>query len=317
MTMQDNAFDTKIGRYGKAAIAEAAALIRDGQVVAVPTETVYGLAGRADSGEAVARIYAAKGRPSFNPLIVHVASLAQAEQLALFDARARRLAEAFWPGPLTMVLPVRPDAPIASLTTAGLGTIALRMPAHPAMRALLEATGLPLAAPSANASGAISPTRAGHVLRSLRGRIPLIVDDGPTELGLESTIIGLSTDTVSLLRPGPLTRAQIERVAGSVALQTGDGPITAPGQLESHYAPSKPLRLNAETADTDEWLIGFGPVSGQASLSPTGNLIEAAAQLFDLLHEADQGPLPRIAIAPIPGEGLGEAINDRLRRAAA
>jgi L-threonylcarbamoyladenylate synthase len=184
------------------------------------------------------------------------------------------------------------------------------------MRALLEATGLPLAAPSANASGAISPTRAEHVFQSIGGRIPMIVDDGPTELGLESTIVGLATATVSLLRPGPITRERIEAVVGPVSLHSGNGPITAPGQLASHYAPSKPLRLNASAAGADEWLIGFGTISGHANLSPAGNLIEAAASLFDFLHQADASPFPKIAAAPVPDEGLGEAINDRLRRAA-
>lgn len=294
-----------------------AALILANEIVAVPTETVYGLAGRADSGEAVARIYAAKGRPSFNPLIVHVASIEQAEALARFDERARRLADRFWPGPLTMVLPLRVDAPIASLTTAGLDTIALRMPAHRAMRSLIDATGLPLAAPSANASGSISPTRAEHVLHSLGGRIPFILDDGPTELGLESTIVGLDGEPASLLRPGPIVREQIEAITGAVAILAEGNPVTAPGQLASHYAPSKPMRLDVTEMTADEWLIGFGSIAGHANLSPTGNMIEAAARLFDLLHEADRQPLPRIAVAPVPPDGLGEAITDRLRRAAA
>ena len=219
MATQDRQFRTRIGRYGTAAIEEAAALIRDGQTVAVPTETVYGLAGRADSGDAVARIYAAKGRPSFNPLIVHVGEMAQAEQLAVFDDTARQLAKAFWPGPLTLVLPVRATAPLASLTTAGLDTIALRMPAHRAMRDLLEAAGLPLAAPSANASGSISATRAEHVARSLDGRIPFIIDDGPTSLGLESTIVAIVGGKVRLLRPGPITTDDISRIAGPVSVR--------------------------------------------------------------------------------------------------
>lgn len=317
MTAQDHPIETRIGRYGKAAIEDAAALIRAGQLVAVPTETVYGLAGRADSGEAVARIYAAKGRPSFNPLIVHVASVAQAETLGIFDDRARQLAKAFWPGPLTLVLSLQRDAPLAGLTTAGLDTVALRMPAHRAMRALLEATELPLAAPSANASGSISPTRAQHVARTLGGRIPLIIDDGATSLGLESTIIGIAGGAASLLRPGPIGSDEIGRIIGPVSARSENETISAPGQLASHYAPSKSLRLNATEADNGEWLIGFGSISGQASLSPGGDLIEAAARLFDLLHEADDQPLPHIAIAPIPDTGLGVAINDRLRRAAA
>jgi L-threonylcarbamoyladenylate synthase len=317
VTTQDRHFETRVERYGKAAIDEAAALIRAGQPVAVPTETVYGLAGRADSGEAVARIYAAKGRPSFNPLIVHVASIAQAETLARFDDRARQLAAAFWPGPLTLILPVRDDAPLASLTTAGLDTVAIRMPSHRAMQALLAATGLPLAAPSANASGSISPTRADHVLRSLQGRIPMILDDGPTSLGLESTIVGISDDAIILLRPGPIGPDEIARVAGPVGTSAPDGRITAPGQLASHYAPAKPLRLNATDAAPSEWLIGFGAVAGNANLSREGDLTEAAARLFDLLHEADAQPLSKIAVAPIPRDGLGMAINDRLGRAAA
>lgn len=317
MTTQDRHFDTRIGRYGKAAIDDAAAVILAGEIVAMPTETVYGLAGRADSGDAVARIYAAKGRPSFNPLIVHVATIAQAESLAIFDAGSRRLAEAYWPGPLTLVLPIRPDAPLASLTTAGLSTVAIRMPAHRAMQALLAATGLPLAAPSANASGSISPTRAAHVLHSLGGRIPLIVDDGPTELGLESTIVATGGDGTYLLRPGPIGPEEIARIAGPLSMRAEDDAISAPGQLASHYAPSKPLRLNAVRAEEGEWLIGFGAIGGDANLSPTGDLTEAAARLFDLLHEADAQPLPRIAVAAIPDEGLGIAINDRLQRAAA
>lgn len=317
MTAQDHRIETRIERYGKAAIEAAAALIRAGQLVAVPTETVYGLAGRADSGEAVARIYAAKGRPSFNPLIVHVADMTQAEALSVFDDCARQLAEAFWPGPLTLVLPLQRDAPLAGLTTAGLQTVALRMPAHRAMRALLDATELPLAAPSANTSGSVSPTRAKHVARTLGGRIPLIIDDGATSLGLESTIIGIDGGAARLLRPGPIGPDEIGRIIGLVSARSENEAISAPGQLASHYAPSKPLRLNATEADDGEWLIGFGSISGQASLSPGGDLIEAAARLFDLLHEADDQPLPHIAMAPIPDTGLGVAINDRLRRAAA
>ena len=317
MATQDRQFRTRIGRYGKAAIEEAAALIRDGQTVAVPTETVYGLAGRADSGDAVARIYGAKGRPSFNPLIVHVGEMAQAELLAVFDDTARQLAKAFWPGPLTLVLPVRATAPLASLTTAGLDTIALRTPAHRAMRDLLEAAGLPLAAPSANASGSISPTRAEHVARSLDGRIPFIIDDGPTSLGLESTIVAIVGGKVRLLRPGPITADDISRIAGPVSVRDEAEAISAPGQMASHYAPSKPVRLNATEGRAGEWLIGFGPVAGDASLSRAGDLVEAAARLFDLLHEADMQDRPAIAIAPVPEDGLGLAINDRLKRAAA
>lgn len=303
-----SAQNTRILPYGPEAIAEAARLIRAGQPVAMPTETVYGLAADAANGEAVARIYAAKGRPSFNPLIVHVRDLAQAAGIAVFGDEARALAARHWPGPLTLVLPLRNGAPIASLVTAGLPTIAVRAPAHPAMQALLAAAERPLAAPSANASGRISPTCADHVLASLGGRIPLIVDGGPTAHGLESTIVALTGGPPRLLRPGPL---DLGLAAG------GDARIEAPGQLASHYAPAKPLRLNVETADRDEWLIGFGAIAGDVSLSPAGDPIEAAANLFTLLHAADRSTLPRIAIAPIPDEGIGVAINDRLRRAAA
>lgn len=299
--------------FGPAAIAEAAALILAGGIVAVPTETVYGLAADATNAEAVARIYAAKGRPSFNPLIVHVLDLAAAERIARFDADARDLATRFWPGPLTLVLPLHEDSGIASLVTAGLGTVAVRVPAHRAMRALLEATGTPLAAPSANASGAISPTRAGHVAASLGRRVALIIDDGPTAAGLESTIFG---DKV-ILRPGPVTATDIDQVLGWTPYQPFGGAITAPGQLASHYAPSKPLRLNASAAAPDEWLIGFGDVEeGDDTLTATGDLFEAAANLFDALHRADASAKPRIAVAPIPKTGVGAAINDRLRRAA-
>jgi L-threonylcarbamoyladenylate synthase len=301
--------NTIIRPYGTAAIAEAAALIRGGQPVAVPTETVYGLAADATNGEAVARIYEAKGRPSFNPLIVHVLDLAAAERLAIFDDGARALAIAHWPGPITLVLPRRADGPIASLVTAGLDTIAIRVPAHRAMRALLAASGKPLAAPSANASGTISPTRATHVLRTLNGRIALVIDDGPCTVGIESTIIACDEHGLRLLRAGPLT------IDGAMA---GDnGRIEAPGQLAKHYAPSKPLRLDALAAEFGEWLIGFGPVRGQATLSASGDVIEAAASLFERLHEAELSSAARIAMAPIPNIGIGAAITDRLRRASA
>jgi len=293
-------------------IAEAARLIGAGQPVAVPTETVYGLAADATNGGAVARIYAAKGRPSFNPLIVHVLDLAAAEQIAVFTDRARALAKRYWPGPLTMVLPLRDDRRVSGLVTAGLETVALRVPAHPVMRAVLAASGVPLAAPSANASGAISPTRAAHVLASLGGRIPLILDGGATAHGLESTIVAVEEEKVRLLRPGPFNADELGAV-----IDCGTGEIEAPGQLASHYAPAKSLRLNVLHADPDEWLIGFGPVAGQVSLSPGRDLLEAAANLFELLHQADRKPFARIAVAPIPENGLGVAINDRLRRAAA
>lgn len=303
--------------YDDAAIAEAARLIAAGRPVAMPTETVYGLAADATRGDAVAAIYAAKGRPSFNPLIVHVLDLAAADAIADLPAAARKLAEVFWPGPLTLVAPLKPGAPIAALATAGLPTIALRAPAHPAMRALLRVSGKPLAAPSANTSGTISPTRAEHVARSLGAAIDLIVDAGPTAVGLESTIVAVTGGGIQLLRPGPITGEQIAEVSGlPVRVDTPDT-ITAPGQLTQHYAPSKPVRLNATEACDGEWLIGFGAVAGDASLSPSGDTAEAAARLFDLLHQADAAPAPRIAVAAIPETGLGVAINDRLRRAAA
>jgi L-threonylcarbamoyladenylate synthase len=357
MTAPNPPMQTRTLPYGAVAIAEAAALIRAGQPVAIPTETVYGLAADATDSGAVARIYAAKGRPSFNPLIVHVLDLAAAERIAVFDSTARALAEVFWPGPLTLVLPVRPDAGIASLVTAGLDTIAIRVPAHRAMRALIAAAGVPLAAPSANASGAISPTRAAHVVASLGGRIALVVDDGATEAGVESTIVA----GVQVLRPGPVTAEDLARFGEDSPAPPlhfpgeGRGPgegdvqvgatlssdlatprprpspgkrvkeeeeereaaiVTAPGQLASHYAPNKPLRLNATEAGTDEYLIGFGDVAGDTSLSAHGDLTEAAANLFDALHRADGSDRARIAIAPIPSDGIGTAINDRLRRAA-
>lgn len=305
---------TRVLPYGDEATAEAAAIIANGGVVAVPTETVYGLAGDATADAAVAAIYAAKGRPSFNPLIVHVPDLDAAMAIGEFSGAALDLAKAHWPGPLTIVVPLRPDSGIAKLTTAGLSTVALRVPAHRAMQAMLCATGRPLAAPSANASGTISPTRAEHVLRSLDGRIPLVIDDGATPGGIESTIVAADGGQVRLLRPGPLLVAPDlirDRVSADEATK-----IEAPGQLAAHYAPSKPLRLNATTAHSGETLIGFGPVVGDVSLSHSGNTTEAAARLFDLLHTADAGPSPRIAIAPIPDLGLGLAINDRLRRAA-
>jgi L-threonylcarbamoyladenylate synthase len=309
--------ETRIIATDDAGIAEAAALIRRGQPVAVPTETVYGLAGDATSGTAVAAIYAAKGRPSFNPLIVHVDGIAMAERIAVLGPLARRLAARFWPGPLTMVLPLVETAPIASLVTAGLPTVAIRVPAHPAMRALIAKTGRPLAAPSANASGTISATRAGHVARSLGGRIDLVLDAGPTEVGIESTIVAVEPDRLRLLRPGSITAAMLEQAAGVPVETAGHGAIEAPGQLASHYAPSKPVRLDAAEARADEYMIGFGPIAGDANLSGTGDLAEAAARLFDLLHQADMAEKRSIAVAPIPHEGLGLAINDRLTRAAA
>jgi L-threonylcarbamoyladenylate synthase len=301
--------ETRILEYGDDSVAEAARLVLAGWPVAVPTETVYGLAADATNAEAVARIYAAKGRPSFNPLIVHVPDLAAARRIGRFGEEALALAEAHWPGPLTLVVPLNEDSGIASIVTAGLDTIALRIPSHPAMRALLEATGRPLAAPSANASGRISPTRAGHVFSSLDGRIPLIIDGGATERGLESTIIAATGGPLRLLRRGPI------EVPG--ASFDGGSKVEAPGQLASHYAPRKPLRLDALSAEPDEILIGFGKVRGDLSLSERGDPVEAAARLFDLLHRADSASQARIAVAPIDGGGIAAAIRDRLRRAAA
>ncbi|HEY0414090.1 MAG TPA: L-threonylcarbamoyladenylate synthase [Allosphingosinicella sp.] len=308
MSPQNQPVRTRVRRYGPAAIREAARLVLAGQPVAVPTETVYGLAADATDETAVARIYAAKGRPSFNPLIVHVLDLARAERIGHFSDAARRLAAEHWPGPLTLVVPLRRDSGIAPAVTAGLDTIALRCPAHRAMCDLLAASGRPLAAPSANASGGISPTSAEHVLNSLGGRIALIVDGGGTARGLESTIVKVEGDTLTLLRPGPLVLATTPPWKGG---------IEAPGMLASHYAPSKPLRLNAQRAEPDEWLIGFGAVQGDDTLSETGDLAEAAARLFAALHRAEAEAPGRIAVAPVPEEGIGEAINDRLRRAAA
>lgn len=300
---------TRILPFSDEAIEEAARLIGEGYPVAIATETVYGLAADATNPEAVARIYEAKGRPSFNPLIVHVPDLAMAERIGEFNDEARALARRYWPGPLTLVVPVRNDAGVASLITAGLSTIALRVPAHPAVQALLRRAGRPLAAPSANASGRISPTKAEHVLQSLDGRIPLIVDAGPTVRGLESTIVGVTDGRVRLLRRGPI------EIEGAVREESAE--IEAPGQLASHYAPAKPLRLNASEAADNEFMIGFGTIGGNVNLSPTADLVETASRLFDLLHVADASSMPKIAIAPIPDEGLGAAINDRLRRAAA
>jgi L-threonylcarbamoyladenylate synthase len=308
-------FPTQIRPYGKAAIAEAARLIGEGLPVAMPTETVYGLAADATNPQAVARIYEAKGRPSFNPLIVHVRDLDQARELGEFAEPALRAARDFWPGPLTIVVPRRGDA-IPDITTGGLATVALRCPAHPAMQALLEAVGCPLAAPSANASGAISPTSAAHVLQSLDGRIPLIIDGGDTERGIESTIVTFTDAGVVQLRPGPLSIEEVAEAAGVPVTARVERGIQSPGQLARHYAPAKPLRLDATDAKAGEWMIGFGAIEGDDTLSAGGDLVEAAARLFGALHRAEGSDKRSIAVAPIPREGLGLAINDRLRRAA-
>jgi L-threonylcarbamoyladenylate synthase len=298
-------------------VADAAMRLREGQIVAIPTETVYGLAADASNPQAVAKIYAAKGRPDFNPLIVHVPDREAAEAIAVFDDRATQLANIFWPGPMTLVLPMKGDAPIAAAVTAGLPTIAIRCPAHPVMRAVLLASGVNVAAPSANRSGAISPTRAGHVAASLGNAAPLILDAGPCSAGLESTIVALRESGWQILRPGPITQEEVQAAIGTSPLSGLSDGIEAPGQLASHYAPHKPLRLNAEVAGPDEWHIGFGAISGDDNLSPKASLFEAAARLFEALHIADASNRATIAIAPIPDEGVGEAINDRLRRAAA
>lgn len=302
---------------GDDAVAAAARIIAAGGVVAVPTETVYGLAADATDADAVARIYAAKGRPSFNPLIVHVADRAMARALGDFDASARRLAEAFWPGPLTIVVPRTPDCPVASIATAGLDSIALRCPAHPAMQAVIAASGKPLAAPSANASGGISPTTAAHVLATLDGHIPLVIDAGPCSAGLESTIVRPLSDRIIMLREGPVTRAMLQTTSGLPVVDDDSGRISAPGQMTSHYAPGKPMLLDCVEAPADVFHIGFGPVAGDYQLSATGDLTQAAARLFDALHAGAASARPKIAVAPIPVEGLGAAIADRLRRAAA
>ena len=297
----------------------AVATLRRGGLVAIPTETVYGLAGDARSDVAVAAIYAAKGRPSFNPLIVHLPDLAAAERIARFDGRARALAQAFWPGPLTLVLPVEPGAGLSPMVTAGLSTIAVRVPAHPDARAVLVAFAGPLAAPSANPSGRISPTTAAHVLAGLGGQIDAVLDGGACSVGIESTIVGLDGEA-RLLRPGGIAASAIERVLGHSLMQA-QGTITAPGQMASHYAPRAMVRLNVKQPLPDDVWIGFGAncAGANLNLSPDGSLDEATLHLFQMLHQADAmaGQGGAIAVAPVPDVGLGQAINDRLRRAAA
>jgi L-threonylcarbamoyladenylate synthase len=302
-----------------AGIAEAARLIKAGEVVAFPTETVYGLGADATNDAAVARIFAVKGRPSFNPLIVHVADIATAQRLVRWNDRADELAAHFWPGALTLVLERRPDCPLSLLVSAGLPSVAVRLPAHGIAGALIAAAGCPIAAPSANASGAMSPTSAAHVALSLGAKIPLIVDGGPCKIGLESTVIDLTGDVPILLRPGGVALEAIETAMGRSipsALDDDDHP-KSPGMLARHYAPRAPLRLDAVSAEPGETLLGFGPTAptGAINLSAGGNLEEAAANLFALLHRLDERA-SRIAVMPIPDTGLGRAINDRLRRAA-
>lgn len=303
-------------------IAEAAGVLRAGGLCAFPTETVYGLGADARSDAAVASIYAAKNRPSFNPLIVHLPDVESAMSLARLDGVAETLARRFWPGPLTLVLPLRPGGGLSPLVTAGHDSVALRVPAHPVARQLLKAAGIPLAAPSANPSGRVSPTTAAHVMQGLSGRIDAVLDGGACPVGVESTILAVRGDTLVLLRPGGLPVESIAQAAGRPVGGAQDrdndqASPTAPGQLASHYAPSAALRLNVTDPETDETLLGFGPVDAAVNLSPSGDLTEAAANLFACLRQLDAQGANRIAVSPIPMEGLGLAINDRLRRAAA
>ena len=309
-------------------VARGVGILAHGGLVAFPTETVYGLGGDACNADAVAAIFAAKERPAFNPLISHVASAEAAFELGTATPIAACLAETFWPGPMTLILTRRPDCPIAPLTSAGLDKIALRVPAHAEARALLEAFGRPVAAPSANPSGRISPTRAEHVLAGLGGRISLVLDGGPCESGLESTVIDCTGDTAHILRPGGITR---EAVAATLAARgmtlatesppTDEDAPASPGQLASHYAPSAPVRLNVTAPEPGMELIGFGETGGagqlELNLSPAGDLQDAAANLFQMMHAADAAGAAVIGVAPVPDRGLGEAVNDRLRRAAA
>ena len=308
-----------------AAIAEAAAMLKRGELVALPTETVYGLAADAANGVAVARIFEAKGRPRFNPLICHVTDVAMARRYGKLDARAERLAKEFWPGPLTLVVPLAPDAPINALVTAGLPSIALRAPRGPA-HDVIAALGGALAAPSANRSGRLSATRAEHVIEQLGDKVALVLDAGPCTVGLELTIVSLAGENPVLLRPGGVPAEKIEAVLGEKLVRASAGdPVTAPGMLSSHYAPRLPLRLDAVAVAPYEALLAFGPARVPGSeravatknLSPKGDLVEAAANLFAFLAELDASGARRIAVAPITRTGLGEAINDRLKRAAA
>lgn len=304
----------------------AAKALGDGQLVAFPTETVYGLGGDAGNEQAVARIFAAKGRPSFNPLIVHVADLDAAAEHAVFSRTAQQLAERFWPGPLTLVLPRKAQCRLSLLVSAGMDSVALRMPAHPIARALLQRSGLPLAGPSANPSGRISPTTARHVAEGLGDKVAMILDGGPCKIGLESTVVSLLEETPQILRPGAITLADLTSALGmpvTMSAQVGDvaAGLHGPGRLLSHYAPACPVRLNAIDVAPGEALLTFGPnvpaATRQLSLSPRGDLTEAAANLFSMLRELDRADVVGIAVMPIPEEGLGIAINDRLRRAAA
>ena len=302
-----------------AAISVAAAILRAGRLVAFPTETVYGLGADATNGRAVASIFVAKGRPHFNPLIVHVRDSEQAAEFAIFSPLAEKLAQVFWPGALTLVLPRREDCRLSLLISAGLDTVALRAPSHVVAQRLIAEAGVPLAAPSANPSGRVSATLAAHVEESFHGKLELILDGGPTPLGLESAVIGFEGERPVLLRPGAVPREAIEKIAGPLATPS-HGPSGSPGRLASHYAPRARLRLNAVEAAPDEALLAFGPDVPKArrmlNLSPSGDLGEAAANLFAMLRMLD-AQSNAIAVMPIPAAGLGEAINDRLARAAA
>lgn len=312
--------ETRILKPTDAALYEAAATLAAGALVAFPTETVYGLGGDATDDTAVARIFEAKARPSFNPLISHVPDLEAAFALGDFDARARDVAEAFWPGPMTLVVQRRDKCPISLLASAGLDTIAIRVPAHPLAAELLRAVDRPIAAPSANPSGRVSPTTAEHVFTGLAGKVSIILDGGPCSVGLESTVLDLSGDLPAILRPGAVTAEILEPLLGAVSIAGAGAKIAAPGMLESHYAPALPVRLNATSPFDGEVFLGFGTIAGPAgseSLSASGDLTEAAANLFALLRALDKPGASGIAVAPIPEKGLGTAINDRLRRAAA
>jgi len=325
----DVGLNTQILPANDAAVASAAQCLKQGGLVAFPTETVYGLGADATNAGAIARLYEAKGRPLFNPLIATVGDIAAAITIARFDATATMLAETFWPGPLTLVLPKTDDCPVADLATAGLDTIAVRVPAHPVARAILRAFSGPVVAPSANLSGHVSPTTAAHVQSDLSGRIDLIIDGGAVMVGVESTIVGCF-DTPMLLRPGGLPREEIERALGRPLARlpeeagTETGQPLAPGMLASHYAPRTPVRLNARRIDAGEALLAFGPgtvggveaASAVMNLSARGDLAEAAANLFGYLRALDARGARTIAVMPVPPLGLGEAINDRLRRAA-
>ncbi len=308
----------------KVEIERAAAILRSGGLVAMPTETVYGLAADATNDRAVAKIYEAKGRPSFNPLIVHVTGMSMARRFASLSPLAERLAAEFWPGPLTLALPRRTDCELSHLVTAGLDTVGLRAPAHPVAQALLAAAGVPLAAPSANPSGAISPTMAAHVRDSLGDKADMILDGGPCAVGVESAIVKVEVDRATLLRPGGVTREAVERIIGQPLMNPSAGAIEAPGMLASHYAPRAPVRIDADAPRPDEAFLAFGPAGDHPhtlNLSETGDVVEAAANLFSHLRALDAlctaNGLSGIAAAPVPKSGLGEAINDRLRRAAA